>query len=201
MSDVLTTRQAALLCGVSFRTVIRWIERGLLQAYRLPGRGDYRVPQEALHAFMLENDIPLPGVSLLPARRVLIVEDDPSMARALARVLKPAGFETAHAPDGFAAGAMLHSFRPALMTLDLRMPGLDGLGVLSYLQRSPMPFPLKILVVSADSEKRMAQALELGADALVRKPFDNQEFLAEVERLLEPKGGAWKSIGVKPESV
>ncbi|UTW07522.1 response regulator [Pseudomonas benzenivorans] len=201
MSDVLTSRQAAELCGVSFRTVIRWIERGLLQAYRLPGRGDYRVPRQELELFMRENAIPLPGESLLPARRVLIVEDDANMARAIERVLQQAGYETAHAPDGFAAGAMLHSYRPALMTLDLRMPGLDGLGVLNYLQGSPMPFPLKILVVSADSEARMAQALTLGADAVVRKPFDNKEFLAAVAQLLGAPGGARKRAGVSAESA
>ncbi len=43
MQDVLTTGEAARICGVNFRTVLRWIDRGLLPAYKLPGRGDRRV--------------------------------------------------------------------------------------------------------------------------------------------------------------
>ncbi|MGH8352233.1 MAG: response regulator [Pseudomonas sp.] len=184
MSEVLTTREAARLCGVSFRTVIRWIERGLLQSYRLPGRGDYRVPVAELRRFMRDNGIPEPSAAPVTARRVLITEDELAMAHAIERVLKRAGYETAIAADGFAAGAMLHSFQPTLLTLDLRMPGLDGMGVLRFLRQSPMPFPLKTLVVSADSEIRLREARELGADGVLRKPFSNEELLAAVARLL-----------------
>lgn len=183
MSEVLTTREAARVCGVSFRTVIRWIDRGLLQSYRLPGRGDHRVPVEELQRFMRDNGIPAAEPEQALARRVLITEDEPAMARAIERVLHGAGYETALAPDGFAAGAMLHSFKPGLLTLDLRMPGLDGLGVLRFLQANPLPFALKILIVSADSEHRLQEARELGAHAVLRKPFDNEMLLTTVEHL------------------
>ncbi|MEO4046343.1 response regulator [Pseudomonas sp. CAU 1711] len=189
MSEVLTTRQVAHLCGVSFRTVIRWIERGLLQSYRLPGRGDYRVPLGELQRFMLENGIPNAAGSggevgeALGARKVLITEDDPGMASAISRVLDRAGYETVVASDGFAAGAMLYRFQPAVMTLDLRMPGLDGLGVLRYLQRANLPFSLKVLVISADSEARQREALELGAHAVLAKPFENEALVAGVAAL------------------
>lgn len=185
MPDILTTGEAARLCGVNFRTVIRWIDRGLLQAYKLPGRGDHRVPLEELRRFMRENGIPDPTQLAALARRILITDDEPLMARAIERVLVQAKFETAIASNGFEAGAMLHSFRPGLITLDLRMPGVDGLGVLRFLRlRQPdLPGPLKILVVSADTDDRLKEALALGADAVLRKPFANEELLAEVERL------------------
>jgi len=185
MSDVLTTGEAARLCGVNFRTVIRWIERGLLHAYKLPGRGDHRVPVEELRRFMRENGIPDPTAPSALPRRILITDDEASMARAIERVLTQAGFETAIASNGFEAGAMLHTFRPGLITLDLRMPGIDGLGVLRFLRlRQPdLPGPLKILVVSADTDDRLKQALDLGADAVLRKPFSNEELLAAIEGL------------------
>ena len=127
MADVLTSSEAARLCGVSFRTVIRWIERGQLQAYRLPGRGDYRVPASELRRFMRTNAIPEPTeLKRDMPRRILIVEDEPNMARAMGRALTRAGFETASVSDGFQAGLLLHSYRPGLLTLDLRMPGVDG---------------------------------------------------------------------------
>src|SRR5690606_3123887 len=117
-SDVLTSGEAARLCGVSFKTILRWIDRGLLQSYKLPGRGDHRITVDELRRFMRDNGIPDPtNESLSP--RVLIVEDDPPMARSIERVLIKAGYETAIASNGFEAGVALHSFRPSLMTLDL----------------------------------------------------------------------------------
>jgi CheY-like chemotaxis protein len=98
-------------------------------------------------------------------------------------VLRGAGFETAVASNGFEAGAMLPIFKPALMTLDLRMPGMYGLDVLRFLKKNELPAPLKTLVVSADSEERLQMALALGAHGVVRKPFTNEELLAAVEEM------------------
>lgn len=183
MSEVLTTGEAARLCGVNFRTVLRWIERGLLHAYKLPGRGDNRVPIEELRRFMRENGIPDPSQPLVLAKRILIADDEKSMARAIERVLTRAGFETAIASNGFETGAMLYTFKPGLITLDLRMPGIDGIDVLRFLQSAYLPAPLKTLVVSADTEMRLQEALALGANAIIRKPYVNEELLAAVERL------------------
>jgi excisionase family DNA binding protein len=184
MIDTLTTREAARRCGVSFRTVIRWAERGELQAYRLPGRGDYRVPVEELRRFMREHGIPEPDEMLGRPKRILVVDDEPAMARAIKRVFARAGFEMAIASDGFLAGSLLHTFKPHLMTLDIRMPGIDGLGVLRFLQETPLPTPLKVLVVSGDSEEHLKQALALGAHGALCKPFDNEALLAAARELL-----------------
>ncbi|HYD81137.1 MAG TPA: response regulator [Paucimonas sp.] len=184
MSDILTTGEAARLCGVNFRTVLRWIERGLLHAYKLPGRGDHRVPIEELRRFMRAHGIPDRSQPAAPLRRVLIADDEPAMAGAIERVLRRAGFDTAIAPNGFEAGAMLYSFKPSVMTLDLRMPGIDGIEVLRFLQRVELPVPLKTLVVSADAETRLQEALALGAHGILRKPFINKELLSEVERMV-----------------
>lgn len=183
MPDVLTTGEAAQICGVNFRTVLRWIDRGLLPAYRLPGRGDRRVLREELQRFMLANGIPDRSAAGALPRRVLIADDEPAMARAIARVLHGARFETAIAANGFEAGAMLQTFKPGVMTLDLRMPGMDGLAVLRFLQTAEFHVPFKTLVVSADTETRLQEALALGAHGVIRKPFVNDALLAAVERL------------------
>ncbi|HEX8958041.1 MAG TPA: response regulator [Burkholderiaceae bacterium] len=183
LSDPLTTGEAAKVCGVHLRTVLRWIERGWLRAYQLPGRGDHRVTVEELRRFMLEHRIPDHTRPVAAPRRALIVDDEPAMAHAIERVLKRSGFSTAVASNGFEAGATLYSFRPAIMTLDLKMPGMDGLAVLRFLQQAELPAPLKTLVVTADSDERMEEARALGADAVLSKPVANQELLATVERL------------------
>ena len=184
MEDVLTTGEAARICGVNFRTVLRWIDRGLLQAYKLPGRGDRRVLPDELHRFMRENGIPDRSRASAAPRRALIADDEPAMAHAIERVLRAAGFETAVAHNGFEAGVMLSTFKPSVMTLDLCMPGLDGLDVLRFLQRTELLAPSKTLVVSADTEERLRASLALGAHGVVRKPFENEELLAAVEQML-----------------
>jgi len=184
MTETLTAREAALRCGVSFRTVIRWAERGELQAYRLPGRGDYRVPVEELRRFMREYGIPEPDEMPGRPKRVLVVDDEPAMALAIQRVFVRAGFETAIANDGFLAGSLLYTFNPDLLTLDIRMPGIDGFAVLRFLSETQLPTPLKVLVVSGDSAEHLEQALALGAHGALCKPFDNQALLAAARELL-----------------
>lgn len=191
MNETLTSSEAARICGVSFRTVIRWIERNELQGYRLPGRGDYRVLATELRRFMSLHGIPEPEDMPGQPRRILVVDDEAAMASAIKRTLRRDGFEVATASDGFLAGSMLHIFKPHLMTLDIHMPGIDGFGVLRFLREQPPPFPLKVLVVSGESEPRLRQALELGAHGALAKPFDNEDLRQAVARILgeAPRGG------------
>lgn len=182
--DVLTTGEAAAQCGVSFRTVLRWIERGLLPAYKLPGRGDRRIRRIDLRCFMQEYGMAAQELAPPSARRVLIVDDETAMAHAIERVLRRVGCETAIATNGFEAGSVLANWKPEVMTLDLRMPGMDGLAVLRFLAQTDPATRPKVLIISADSEQRLQSALELGAQAVLRKPFQNEALQAAVAALL-----------------
>lgn len=181
---VLTTGEAAKYCGVNFRTIIRWIERGKLKAYKLPGRGDHRIRDEDFVAFLQENNMPVPEDFLPATRSVLVVEDNREMASAIARVLLREGYAVNVAHDGFAAGAQLAAGKPMVMTLDLKMPGLDGYGVLEYVRQQEEFSGVKILVVSADTEEGLARAKAAGADEVLRKPFENQALVQAVEALV-----------------
>lgn len=111
-------------------------------------------------------------------RRVLIVDDEVAMARAMNRVLRLAGFECLFASSGLQVRSLLDTFKPALLTLDIQMPWIDGMDVLQLLQDSPRNRPFKILVVSATP--RPERALAAGADAVLAKPFTNQELVDTV---------------------
>ncbi|TNE47296.1 MAG: response regulator [Deltaproteobacteria bacterium] len=186
--NVFTTGDIAKFCGVHFRTVIRWIEKGYLEAYQLPGRGDNRVRREALIAFLEGNKMPIPkelqdeGEDSQP--KVLIVEDDLRAASSMERALKRAGFETAKAENGFAAGLLLTEFSPTVITLDLNMPGLGGKEVIQLVRSSEKDKATKILVVSAMGEDELQSALEVGADDILAKPFRNKELVDKVRSLM-----------------
>jgi DNA-binding response OmpR family regulator len=146
---------------------------------------------------MREHDIPVPAHWAELPRRVLIVEDNPVMSSLIELVLKHEGFEVAIARDGFAAGTLLQSFKPGLMTLDLRMPQMDGMAVLRFLQENPGLFSGKVLIISGEEQERIREALALGADGALQKPFRNAELVATVVRLL----GAPKPASFQQEAA
>ncbi|MBV1908273.1 MAG: response regulator [Kangiellaceae bacterium] len=183
--NVLTTGEAAKYCDVNFRTVIRWIEKGYLNAYKLPGRGDKRIPRESLVRFLKQHDMPIHADLIETNNRVLIVEDEPKMADAIARLLKRAGLQTKIATSGFEAGELLRSYQPAVMTLDIGMPGLSGIDVLKYTKAQQDFAELKIIIVSAQHQSELEECLRLGADLAINKPFENSELIESVSRLIK----------------
>jgi len=181
---MLTTGEIAKYCGVNFRTVIRWIERGHIKSFKLPGRGDNRVTIEAFLDFLREHQMPIPDEFRNTSNRILIVEDEPPMANAIQRVLRSAGYETLIASDGFSAGALFGTFNPALATLDLRIPGMGGLDVLKFVRSTDVLKDIRILVVSAMPQQDLDDALAAGADDVLSKPFQNEELVDKVKALM-----------------
>ena len=180
----LSTGEVAKYCGVNLRTVIRWIDKGHLKSFKLPGRGNNRVLLLEFLSFINEYGIPLPEEFSSFSRKILIVDDDQAMASSIQRTLHAAGYETALAFDGFQAGVTMNSFVPALMTLDLQMPGIDGLKVIKYVREKARLARLKILVISALSDEHLNAAVAAGADDVLSKPFDAGVLLEKVTSLL-----------------
>ncbi|MEZ6124976.1 MAG: response regulator [Planctomycetaceae bacterium] len=183
--QVLTSGEVARLCNVNFRTVLRWIERGELQAYKLPGRGDNRIRRDDFLEFVSAHRIPMPEGFQPEKPRVLVVDDEPHMAKSIRRVLKNEGYEVKTAADGFRAGTYLGTFQPRVVTLDLQIPGLSGFDVLKFIRETSGLENVRILVVSGLDEARLQQALDQGADAALAKPFRNEDLVAKVGELMQ----------------
>ncbi len=114
--------------------------------------------------------------------RVLVVDDEPQMRRALELNLLARGYEVDLAPSGEMALELAARRNPDLVILDLGLPGMDGIGVVESLrQYSTVP----ILVLSArDGEPAKVAALDAGADDYVTKPFGMDELVARVRAAL-----------------
>ena len=119
--------------------------------------------------------------------RLLVVDDDPQISRALRITLHAAGYEVATAADGRTALRRAADEHPDLVVLDLGLPDLDGTEVLAGL-RPWFTGPVLVLSARADSQDKIA-ALDAGADDYVSKPFDMGELLARV-RALQRRGAA-----------
>jgi len=114
--------------------------------------------------------------------RILIVEDEPSLAEPLAFLLGREGYETVIAGDGRAALAEFDRNGADLVLLDLMLPGLSGTEVCRELRaRSGVPI---IMLTAKDSEVDIVVGLELGADDYVTKPYSSRELLARIRAVL-----------------
>jgi CheY-like chemotaxis protein len=121
-------------------------------------------------------------------RRILIVEDHPTMREAMRLVLEGEGFVIEEAADGETALAAIHASPPDLLFLDLNIPGTSGTGVLEAVRADPAFADVRVIVVTAAGEEGRAEALRLGADEYFTKPFSPTALLRTVERVLA--GGA-----------
>ena len=119
--------------------------------------------------------------------RILVAEDQPGVRHGLVRVLESAGYEVSEACDGSEAVARLRESLPDLLLVDLRMPGLDGLGVLEAVRAEGWDLPVVVLSANDDSEVAKS-AMRLGARDYLLKPFDIQRVQESVRWHLEGRG-------------
>lgn len=114
--------------------------------------------------------------------RVLVIDDDPQLLRALRITLRAAGHDVDTAPDGRTALRQAAAVHPDVIVLDLGLPDLDGTEVLAGL-RPWYAGPVLVLSARADSQDKV-RALDAGADDYVTKPFDMGELLARLRAAL-----------------
>ncbi|MFF9003019.1 response regulator transcription factor [Streptomyces achromogenes] len=119
-------------------------------------------------------------------KRVLVVDDDPTVSEVVAGYLHRAGFAVDVAADGPAAVARAAARPPDLVVLDLMLPGMDGLEVCRRV-REDGPLPVIMLTARGDEEDRIL-GLEVGADDYVTKPFSPRELVLRVESVLRRAG-------------
>jgi two-component system, OmpR family, KDP operon response regulator KdpE len=118
--------------------------------------------------------------------RVLVVDDEHSIRRAVGRALTARGYQVQLATDGEEALTAAAAFQPDLVVLDLNLPALDGLEVCRQL-RGWSQVPILVLSVREDEPDKVA-ALDLGADDYLTKPFGIDELMARVRALLRRVG-------------
>jgi DNA-binding response OmpR family regulator len=116
--------------------------------------------------------------------RILVVDDEPTIAEIVARYLERAHYETRIAADGHAALARASTWHPDLVVLDLMLPGLDGLEVMRLLRETGGPRVAIILLTAKGEESDRIDGLRLGADDYVVKPFSPAELVARVDAVL-----------------
>jgi DNA-binding response OmpR family regulator len=117
---------------------------------------------------------------------VLVVDDEPIVRDVIVRYLRRDGFSTLEAGDGDRARELIETAEPALVVLDVMLPGTDGLELCRWIRRrSELPV---ILLTARGEESDRIVGLELGADDYVTKPFSPRELAARVRTVLRRAG-------------
>ncbi len=125
--------------------------------------------------------------------RILVVDDDPTVAEVVARYLLRDGYDVDCVADGYAALQAAADKTPDLVVLDLMLPGIDGLEVCRRL-RERWPVPIVMLTALGEETDRLV-GLETGADDYVTKPFSPRELALRVRSVLRRARGALAPTG------
>ena len=114
--------------------------------------------------------------------KILVIDDEPSIVNLVTAYLKPEGYEVYTAMDGQSGLKAARAFKPDLLILDLMLPGMDGLELLSRLRRESQVYVILLTAKTEETDKIVG--LSVGADDYMTKPFSPRELTARVKAAL-----------------
>jgi two-component system, chemotaxis family, chemotaxis protein CheY len=120
----------------------------------------------------------------VPERPILVVDDDPTILVTVCEALDLEGWPFVTATNGAEALEAVARSTPSLVLLDMRMPVLDGWGFMRAIRERGLNLTVVVMTAAADARR---WAAEIGAQAVLAKPFELEELLSAVERLRQPQ--------------
>lgn len=183
--NIYTTYEVSRLCDVDLSTVINWVNKGRLQAYKTPGR-HRRVKREDLLDFLKRYNMPVPQ-GLEDRYRVLVLDGDATITKLVTKAFRKESdtIDLRFSRDGFDGGKQVGIFHPDILILDLKLRGIDGFKVCKNIKEDPETRKIKILAISRDNKKAdRRRIIASGADSFMAGPFDAENLMAHIGRLL-----------------
>lgn len=118
----------------------------------------------------------------MPKAKILVVDDEPSIMKLVTAYLEAEGFDYQSAVDGLQALKAVRSYQPDVVILDIMLPEMDGLEVLSHLRRESDAYVIMLTAKSEETDKLVG--LSIGADDYLTKPFSPKELIARIKAAL-----------------
>jgi excisionase family DNA binding protein len=174
--DILTTQEAAVILGAHIETVRRLARKGAIPAFKI-GK-DWRFSRNALSKWMTEQQ---------QVRQhkptVLVVDDNPSFAKLLRKIIIPLGCEVITVETGMEGLETVSRHSVDLVLLDLKMPQMNGAQFIARLRQQPEQIP--VIIVSGYPDSRlMAEAMRFGPLMLIKKPVEKRELISAVRMVM-----------------
>jgi len=174
------------MLGVAVSSVSKWVDEGRLLAGRTPG-GHRRIEKEDFIRFLHQQKFRIPAELQPTVVKILIVDDEKSFAKWLAEEIgeRYPRSEVSVAHNGYSAGEIVGLVKPAVIILDLHMPGMDGFEVCRRIKSNPQTMQAAVIAVTGDPDPQIeARIMKLGARAYLTKPLDVDVLLAEIGNAL-----------------
>ena len=119
-------------------------------------------------------------------RRVLVIDDSPTVVAVLRKILRSAGCVALEAPDAEKGLELVRREKPDLVFLDIVLPGMSGFAALRLLRRDPLTQHIPVVMISGNEQAtEQFYAKRIGADDFMKKPFSRFEVFARIDRLIE----------------
>jgi excisionase family DNA binding protein len=195
MDQLFTTHDISRLLQVDPSTVSKWIDKGILTAFRTPG-GHRRVRSGDLRTFLVAHQMPVPDELGGGPVRLMVVDDEKPVLEAFRRAFKPySGFvELILTTSGVEALLQVYELRPQGMLIDLNMPDLDGFEVCRRIRARKQLDGTKLITMTARYSPEVAdQSMKAGADECLAKPVDANQLI----QLLKISGASSLSQAIR----
>ncbi|MFL5321927.1 MAG: response regulator [Myxococcaceae bacterium] len=179
MDNLFTTHDISRMLQVDPSTVSKWIDRGMLIAFRTPG-GHRRVRSGDLRSFLLAHQMPVPEELGSDVIRLLVVDDEKQVLDTIKRQFKPyAGqIELTVTTSGIEAVLLVAETKPHGVLIDLNMPDLDGYEVVRRISARKQFEGVRLITMTArHSQETVAESLKAGAAACLPKPLQVEAVL------------------------
>lgn len=178
MDPLYTTHDISRLLQVDPSTVSKWIDRGILLAFRTPG-GHRRVRSTDLRTFLIAHEMPVPEELGSATVRLIVVDDEKPVLDGIKRAFKPhAGVEILTTTSGVEALLLVSEQKPHGLIIDLTMPEIDGLEVVRRIRARKQLEGVRLITMTARHNQEQVEAsLKAGASACLPKPLDVQQVL------------------------
>lgn len=171
-------------CGVTRKTILRWIKEGMLESFVLPS-GHHRVMPKTVAEFLHRHGMPVPEALVVneDKPRILVTDDEEDVRRFICKTLADK-YNIEVAKNGIEACISLGKNIPDLLILDIRMPKMDGSDLCREVRRDENLKNIKMLVVSAYLSESINKQIEDLVDKSLAKPFTSDDLLTACESLL-----------------
>jgi len=179
MDQLYTTHDISRLLQVDPSTVSKWIDRGILLAFRTPG-GHRRVRSSDLRTFLIAHQMPVPEELGSQVVRLLVIDDEKAVLDAMKRAFKPLAtqVEIVTTTSGVEALLLVAEQKPHGMVIDLNMPDIDGFEVCRRIRARKQLESVRLITMTARHNQEMVEAsLRAGAVACLPKPVDPQQVI------------------------
>lgn len=177
MDQLFTTHDISRLLQVDPSTVSKWIDRGILMAFRTPG-GHRRVRSGDLRSFLIAHQMPIPEELGSQVVRLLVVDDEKQVLEGMKRTFKPFAnqIELTTTTSGVEALLLVSEQKPHGMLIDMNMPDIDGLEVCRRIRARKQLESVRLITMTARHNQEAVDAsLKAGAIACLPKPVDAQQ--------------------------